>query len=81
MILTFEHMQNASGRIRPTAVRRWLEKLRIHHKLNADGQPITTLALFEAGLNNRRGSKADPVREEPDFDRLTASARRLDSSR
>jgi hypothetical protein len=81
MILTFEHMQKASGRIRPTAVRRWLVKSRIHHKLNADGQPVTTLALFEAGINNRRGSKGDPMHEEPDFDRLTASARRLDSSR
>jgi hypothetical protein len=57
------------------------DKSRIHHKLNADGQPVTTLPLFEAGINNRRGSKGDPMHEEPDFERLTASARRLDSSR
>jgi hypothetical protein len=81
MILSFADLQTASRRTRPTAVRRWLTKSRIHHKLNADGQPVTTLALFEAGINNRRGSKGDPMHEEPDFERLTASARRLDSSR
>jgi len=80
LILSFEHLQKASGRIRPTAVRRWLRKHRIHHNLNADGQPITTLTLFEAGINNRR-AKGDVIHEEPDFDRLTASARRLGSSR
>jgi Domain of unknown function (DUF4224) len=81
MIIPFSHLQELSGRKRPTAVRRWLSKSRIHHKLNADGEPFTTQAMLDAALSVRRTAKTEIPHEEPDFTQLTASARRLDSSR
>jgi hypothetical protein len=76
MLIPFTELQVVSGRSRPTAVRRWLKKSRIHFKLNADGQPFTTLAILEEALQIRRGSGADTAPQEPNFEKLTASARR-----
>jgi hypothetical protein len=80
-IVHFATLQELSKRTRPTAVRRWLTKSRIHFKLNADGQPFTTLAIIEEAVQIRRGSKGDPTPQEPNFERLTASAKRLRASR
>jgi hypothetical protein len=80
-IFDFPQLQELSKRARPTAVRRWLIKSRIHFKLNADGEPFTTLAIIDEAVNTRRGSKADPTPQEPNFERLTASAKRLRASR
>ena len=49
-IVHFATLQELSKRTRPTAVRRWLTKSRIHFKLNADGQPFTTLAIIEEAV-------------------------------
>jgi hypothetical protein len=76
MLVYFDELQKLSGRSRPTAVRRWLTKSRIHFKLNADGRPFTTLAILEEAVQIRRGSKSQTATLEPDFERLTASARR-----
>lgn len=58
MIADFPDLQRLSGRDRPTAVKKWLQKQGISFMLNADGRPVTT----EKALNDvlLRGRKTEP---------------------
>lgn len=54
MIADFETLQRFSGRERPSAVKKWLQRQGIRYMLNADGRPVTTeKALNDVLLNGR----------------------------
>lgn len=58
MIADFDDLRRLSGRNRPSAVKKWLQRQGVSYMLNANGQPVTT----EKALNDAllRGRKTEP---------------------
>lgn len=65
MIADFDQLKRLSGRARPTAVRKWLQKQGILYWVNANNEPVTTeKALNEALLRGRRTQPNWPVQRQ-----------------
>ena len=64
MIADFIDLQRLSGRLRPGAVKKWLQRQGIVFMLDADGKPVTTeKALNEALLRGRKTEPNWPARK------------------
>jgi hypothetical protein len=58
MSVTFEELQRLSGRVKPSAVKKWLQSQRVAYMLNADREPVTTEKALNDALT--RGRKTEP---------------------
>ena len=63
LTLSRDELMELSGRQRPDAIRRWLDRQRIPYLDGADGWPRVLMAIIEARMGLK--SPAPPPKREP----------------